>query len=195
MKPAPNSPLPDAPARQCAVAGDRRVRHPRRTYSVITPAFRRPTRYALCLCPASATGQGLPVSAAGTQALWQQQGVQSPRLLSGAAALTAWIDQSRFSRRLCGLTRIAPSDGPTPRQPQLPDPSSRRTMAVTTPSWRCTAALLGSARRGHPVGELTGRSPHCGAAASPGGRRRLRLHPQFIFISAAPNDRGQRLGR
>ncbi len=84
-------------------------------------------------------------------------------------------------------------------QPQLPDPSSRRTMAVARlhPGAACGAALLGSARRGHPVGELPGRSPHCGAAASPGGRRRLRLHPAVHLHQRGrvQRHRGQRLGR
>ncbi len=98
MKPAPNSPLPDAPAAPRAlwlvIAAFVILAA---TYSVITPAFETPDEiWHYAFVQHLATGQGLPVSAAGTQALWQQQGVQAPGYYLAAAALTAWIDQSDF---------------------------------------------------------------------------------------------------
>ncbi len=66
-------------------------------YSVVTPPFETPDEiWHMAFIQQLAAGRGLPVSQAGTEALWQQQGVQAPGYYLAAAALTAWIDQSDF---------------------------------------------------------------------------------------------------
>jgi 4-amino-4-deoxy-L-arabinose transferase-like glycosyltransferase len=66
-------------------------------YSVIIPPFETPDEiWHFAFIQHVASGQGLPVSQANTQALWRQQGVQAPAYYLAAAALTAWIEQSDF---------------------------------------------------------------------------------------------------
>ncbi|MCB0228562.1 MAG: hypothetical protein KDI12_02265, partial [Anaerolineae bacterium] len=66
-------------------------------YSVVIPPFETPDEiWHFAFVQHLASGQGLPVSEANTQALWRQQGVQSPGYYLAAAALTSWIDQSDF---------------------------------------------------------------------------------------------------
>ncbi|MEX1021172.1 MAG: glycosyltransferase family 39 protein [Litorilinea sp.] len=66
-------------------------------YSIQTPAFETPDEiWHFAFIHHVATGQGLPISEADTQALWQQQGVQAPGYYLAAAALSAWIDLSDF---------------------------------------------------------------------------------------------------
>ncbi|MGB4979049.1 MAG: glycosyltransferase family 39 protein, partial [Anaerolineae bacterium] len=66
-------------------------------YSVTTPAFEAPDEiWHMAFVQHVASGQGLPVSAPQTTALWRQQGVQSPLYYLAAAGLTAWVDQSDF---------------------------------------------------------------------------------------------------
>ncbi|HSN78187.1 MAG TPA: glycosyltransferase family 39 protein [Anaerolineae bacterium] len=66
-------------------------------YSVVIPPFETPDEiWHFAFVQHVASGQGLPVSEPGTQALWRQQGVQPPAYYLAAAALTAWIDQSDF---------------------------------------------------------------------------------------------------
>jgi hypothetical protein len=66
-------------------------------YSIVTPPFETPDEiWHFAFIQHVATGQGLPVSAPKTQAMWQQQGVQAPGYYLAAAGLTAWIDQSDF---------------------------------------------------------------------------------------------------
>lgn len=67
------------------------------TYSIVVPPFETPDEiWHMAFVQHVASGQGLPVSAPNTPALWRQQGVQSPLYYLTAAALTAWIDQSDF---------------------------------------------------------------------------------------------------
>ncbi len=67
------------------------------TYSIVIPPFETPDEiWHYAFIRHVATGQGLPVSAPATDALWRQQGVQAPGYYLAAAALTAWIDQSDF---------------------------------------------------------------------------------------------------
>jgi 4-amino-4-deoxy-L-arabinose transferase-like glycosyltransferase len=67
------------------------------TYSVLTPPFETPDEiWHFAFIQHVATGQGVPVAEPNSQALWRQQGVQSPGYYLAAAALTAWIDQSDF---------------------------------------------------------------------------------------------------
>ena len=66
-------------------------------YSVVIPPFETPDEiWHFAFVQHLASGQGLPVSEANTQALWRQQGVQSPGYYLAAAALTSWIDLSDF---------------------------------------------------------------------------------------------------
>ena len=66
-------------------------------YSIVIPPFETPDEiWHFAFIQHVASGQGLPVSEAGTQAFWRQQGVQAPGYYLIAAALTAWIDQSDF---------------------------------------------------------------------------------------------------
>ena len=66
-------------------------------YSIVVPPFETPDEiWHYAFIQHVASGNGLPISEANTQALWQQQGVQSPGYYLAAAALTAWIDQSDF---------------------------------------------------------------------------------------------------
>ncbi|MCB0253423.1 MAG: glycosyltransferase family 39 protein [Anaerolineae bacterium] len=66
-------------------------------YSVVIPPFETPDEiWHFAFVQHLVSGKGLPVSAPNTQALWRQQGVQSPGYYLAAAALTAWIDQSDF---------------------------------------------------------------------------------------------------
>ena len=66
-------------------------------YSIVVPPFETPDEiWHMAFVQHVASGQGLPVSAPNTPALWRQQGVQSPLYYLAAAALTAWIDQSDF---------------------------------------------------------------------------------------------------
>lgn len=66
-------------------------------YSVVIPPFETPDEiWHFAFVQHLASGQGLPVSEPNTQALWRQQGVQSPGYYLAAAAQTAWIDQSDF---------------------------------------------------------------------------------------------------
>ncbi len=97
MKPAPNSPLPDARRRRAALWLVIAVRHPRRD---LQRDHARPSEtpdeiWHYAFVQHLATGQGLPVSAAGTQALGSSRACK-PGYYLAAAALTAWIDQSDF---------------------------------------------------------------------------------------------------
>ncbi len=66
-------------------------------YSIVVPPFETPDEiWHFAFIQHVATGQGLPVSAPNTQALWRQQGVQAPLYYLAAAGLTAWIDQRDF---------------------------------------------------------------------------------------------------
>lgn len=66
-------------------------------YSILTPPFETPDEiWHFAFIQHVATGQGLPVAEANSDALWRQQGVQAPGYYLAAAALTAWIDQSDF---------------------------------------------------------------------------------------------------
>ncbi len=67
-------------------------------YSVTTPAFEAPDEiWHMAFVQHVASGQGLPVSAPQTTALWRQQGVQSPLYYLAAAGLTAWVATFRES--------------------------------------------------------------------------------------------------
>ncbi len=66
-------------------------------YSIVVPPFETPDEiWHMAFVQHVASGQGLPVSAPNTAALWRQQGVQSPLYYLAAAGLTAWVDQSDF---------------------------------------------------------------------------------------------------
>ncbi len=66
-------------------------------YSIVVPPFETPDEiWHVAFVQHVASGQGLPISEANTQALWRQQGVQAPGYYLAAAGLTAWIDQGDF---------------------------------------------------------------------------------------------------
>ena len=100
MSAAPNRPVPDdappaTPRGLWLVIGAFVVLAA--LYSVVVPAFETPDEiWHYAFIQHLAEGKGLPVSEPGTQALWQQQGVQAPGYYLAAAGLTAWIDQSDF---------------------------------------------------------------------------------------------------
>ncbi len=192
MKPAPNSPLPDAPAAACAVAGDRPFVILAATYSVITPAFETPDEiWHYAFVQHLATGQGLPVSAAGTQALWQQQGVQAPGYYLAAAALTAWIDQSDFP---AVYARANPH-----RAIGRPDAAANRNYLIHHRDeqwpWRGSILALHVARLFSVLlGAVTLWASYQAAARIVAPRQALAgvavfaFIPQFIFISAAASN-------
>lgn len=65
--------------------------------SVVVPPFETPDEiWHFAFIQQLATGGGLPVSGPQTEALWRQQGTQTPGYYLAAAALTFWIDQRDF---------------------------------------------------------------------------------------------------
>ncbi len=193
MKPAPNSPLPDAPAAPRAlwlvIAAFVILAA---TYSVITPAFETPDEiWHYAFVQHLATGQGLPVSAAGTQALWQQQGVQAPGYYLAAAALTAWIDQSDFP---AVYARANPH-----RAIGRPDAAANRNYLIHHRDeqwpWRGSILALHVARLFSVLlGAVTLWASYQAAARIVAPRQALAgvavfaFIPQFIFISAAASN-------
>ena len=66
-------------------------------YSIVVPPFETPDEiWHYAFIHHLASGEGLPISEANTQAMWRQQGVQAPGYYLLVAGLTAWVDQSNF---------------------------------------------------------------------------------------------------
>ncbi len=193
MRHDPSPPLPDAPAAPRAlwliivafvVLSA--------VYSVITPAFETPDEiWHYAFVQHLATGQGLPVSAAGTQALWQQQGVQAPGYYLAAAALTAWIDQSDFP---AVYARANPH-----RAIGRPDAEANRNYLIHHRDeqwpWRGSILALHVARLFSVLlGAVTLWASYQAAARVVTPRQALAgvavfaFIPQFIFISAAASN-------
>lgn len=161
-------------------------------YSVITPAFETPDEiWHFAFIQHVATGQGLPVAEANSQALWRQQGTQAPGYYLIAAALTAWIDQSDFPTvyaRANPHAAIGLPDAPANRNYQIHP-------ADESWPWRGSLLALHLARFfSVTLGALTLYAGYraarlvVDARAALVGIAVLAFTPQFLFISAAASN-------
>ncbi|WP_423223409.1 glycosyltransferase family 39 protein [Candidatus Amarolinea aalborgensis] len=158
-------------------------------YSIVVPPFETPDEiWHMAFVQHVASGQGLPVSAPNTPALWRQQGVQSPLYYLAAAALTAWIDQSDFPAIYARANPHAAIG--------RPDASVNRNYLVhkQDEAWPWHGALLAlHIARFFSVllGALTLWAVYrtlaliAGAPAALLGAAFVAFIPQFVFISAA----------
>ncbi|MCX6028609.1 MAG: hypothetical protein NT169_04810 [Chloroflexi bacterium] len=164
-------------------------------YSVVVPPFETPDEiWHFAFIQHVATGQGLPVSAPNTQALWRQQGVQAPLYYLVAAGLTAWIDQSDFPQ----VYERANPHAAIGR----PDATSNRNYLIHHADedwpWRGSLLALYGARFFSVIlGAVTLWATYrtlallLGADLALLGTALFAFIPQFIFISAAvSNDNG-----
>ncbi|MCB0112537.1 MAG: glycosyltransferase family 39 protein, partial [Caldilineaceae bacterium] len=163
------------------------------TYTILTPPFETPDEiWHFAFVQHVATGQGLPVSAPNTQALWRQQGVQAPGYYLAAAALTAWIDQSDFPEI---YARANPH-----RAIGQPDAPGNRNYLIHYPDaegwpWRGSILALHVARFFSVVlGAVTIYAVYrtisllLGGSAALLGAAFVAFIPQFVFISAAASN-------
>ncbi len=161
-------------------------------YSVTTPIFETPDEiWHYAFIQHVATGQGLPISAANTQALWRQQGVLAPGYYLAAAALTAWIDQSDFP---AFYARANPHRGIGQRQWGT-NLNYQIHHADEQWPWRGSILALHLARFfSVTLGAITLWAGYRGVALLTGpwpalvGTAVMAFIPQFVFISAAASN-------
>jgi 4-amino-4-deoxy-L-arabinose transferase-like glycosyltransferase len=161
-------------------------------YSVVVPAFETPDEvWHYAFIQHVASGQGLPVSAPNTQALWRQQGVQAPGYYVLAAGLTAWIDQSDFPTLYARANPHAALG--------RPDAVANRNFLIhyASEGWPWSGALLAlhlTRLLSVALGAVTLWAAYQAVAPLIGPRPALTgvaifaFIPQFIFISAAASN-------
>lgn len=161
-------------------------------YSVIAPPFEAPDEiWHMAFIQQVASGQGLPVSAPNTTALWRQQGVQAPLYYLAAAALTSWVDQRDFPTIYARANPHAAIG--------RPDARANRNYLVhhADEAWPWRGAVLAlHLTRFFSVllGALTLWATYqtlvlvVGAPAALPGAAFIAFIPQFVFISAAASN-------
>ena len=161
-------------------------------YSVIVPPFEAPDEiWHMAFIQHVVSGQGLPVSAPNTAALWRQQGVQAPLYYLAAAALTSWVDQRDFPTiyaRANPHAAIGRPDTPANRNYLVHHADEAwpwRGAVLALHLTRFFSVLLGALTLWATYQTLV---LVVGAPAALLGAAFIAFIPQFVFISAAASN-------